>query len=38
MLLLMCRTILEERLLRRDLPGYEQYVRKTRWRIIPGIW
>jgi protein-S-isoprenylcysteine O-methyltransferase Ste14 len=38
MLLLMVRTVLEERLLRRDLPGYQQYVNKTRWRIVPGIW
>jgi len=37
-LLLMARTILEERLLRRDLPGYEEYMSKTRWKIIPGIW
>lgn len=37
-LLLMARTVLEERLLRRDLPGYEEYMSKTRWRIIPGIW
>ena len=36
--LLMARTVLEERLLRRDLPGYEEYMSKTRWRIIPGIW
>jgi protein-S-isoprenylcysteine O-methyltransferase Ste14 len=38
LLLLMVRTVLEERLLRRDLPGYEQYMNQTRWRIIPGIW
>ena len=37
-LLLMARTVLEERLLRRDLPGYEEYVGQTRWRIVPGIW
>jgi protein-S-isoprenylcysteine O-methyltransferase Ste14 len=38
MLLLMVRTVLEERLLRRDLSGYEEYMRQTRWRVIPGIW
>ena len=35
-LLLMARTFLEERLLRRDLSGYEEYMSQTRWRIIPG--
>jgi protein-S-isoprenylcysteine O-methyltransferase Ste14 len=38
MLLLMVRTVLEERLLRRDLTGYQQYLNQTRWRIVPGIW
>ncbi|OHB79717.1 MAG: hypothetical protein A2W31_08780 [Planctomycetes bacterium RBG_16_64_10] len=37
-LLLLVRAVLEERLLRRDLPGYEQYMSGTRWRIIPGVW
>jgi protein-S-isoprenylcysteine O-methyltransferase Ste14 len=37
-LLLMVRTVLEERLLRRDLSGYEEYMGQTRWRVIPGIW
>lgn len=37
-LLLAMRTIPEERMLRRELPGYEEYMRKTRYRMIPGIW
>ena len=37
-ILLMVRTTLEERLLRRDLPGYEEYMTQTRWRVFPGIW
>ena len=37
-LLLIARTFLEERLLRRNLPGYEKYMVQTRWRIIPGVW
>ena len=37
-LLLLVRAVIEERLLRRDLPDYEKYVRDTRWRIIPGVW
>jgi protein-S-isoprenylcysteine O-methyltransferase len=27
----------EEELLRRQLPGYEQYARRT-WRLIPYVW
>jgi protein-S-isoprenylcysteine O-methyltransferase Ste14 len=38
MLLLMARTTFEERLLRRELPGYEVYIGQTRWRILPGFW
>lgn len=37
-LLLMIRSVLEERLLRQDLPGYLEYMGETRWRIIPWIW
>ncbi len=37
-LLLMVRTEPEERMLRRELPGYEDYTHKTRWRMLPGIW
>lgn len=32
------RTFLEDRALRRDLPGYEDYARRTRWRLIPNVW
>lgn len=28
----------EEQLLRRDLPGYAEYCRKVRWRLIPFVW
>jgi protein-S-isoprenylcysteine O-methyltransferase Ste14 len=28
----------EERVLIRDLPGYADYCRKVRWRLVPGIW
>ena len=31
-------TLDEERFLRDNLPGYTEYTRKVRWRIIPGIW
>lgn len=32
------RTTLEDRTLRKELPGYEEYAHETRWRLIPGIW
>jgi protein-S-isoprenylcysteine O-methyltransferase Ste14 len=32
------RTALEDRTLRRELPGYEEYARRTRDRLLPGLW
>ncbi len=32
------RTIHEDRTLRRELPGYEDYTRHTPYRLIPGLW
>ena len=32
------RTILEDRSLRRDLPGYADYAERTRHRLVPGVW
>lgn len=37
-LLLVMRIINEEEVLVRELPGYEDYRRKVRWRLIPGVW
>jgi len=37
-MLLVVRTGLEDRALRRELPGYEEFTRVTRWRLAPGIW
>jgi protein-S-isoprenylcysteine O-methyltransferase Ste14 len=37
-ILLLWRTALEERALRRELPGYEEYTAVTRYRLMPGIW
>jgi protein-S-isoprenylcysteine O-methyltransferase Ste14 len=28
----------EEEILRRDLAGYADYCRQTRYRLIPGVW
>ena len=38
MVLMIVRTALEDRMLRRELPGYEQYARRTRYRRLPGVW
>lgn len=35
---LFIRTALEDRTLRRELPGYEEYAQRTRYRLIPGVW
>jgi protein-S-isoprenylcysteine O-methyltransferase Ste14 len=32
------RVLAEERLLRRELRGYEAYVRTVRWRLVPRVW
>ena len=32
------RAMLEERLLRRDLPGYARYTTRVRYRLVPGVW
>jgi protein-S-isoprenylcysteine O-methyltransferase Ste14 len=32
------RTLGEEEMLRAELPGYEDYARRVRWRCAPGIW
>ena len=32
------RLLDEERVLKRDLPGYENYCRQVRWRLVPGVW
>jgi protein-S-isoprenylcysteine O-methyltransferase Ste14 len=36
--LLMLRIVLEERLLRRELPGYSEYMERVRYRMLPGVW
>ena len=32
------RILGEEEILKRDLPGYAEYLHKVRWRLIPYIW
>ena len=36
--LMVVRTVLEERTLRAGLPGYTEYAQKVRYRLVPGIW
>ena len=35
---LMARIAIEERFLRRELRGYEDYTRRVRYRLVPGVW
>jgi protein-S-isoprenylcysteine O-methyltransferase Ste14 len=37
-LLLVVRTVLEDRTLRHKLPGYVEYTQQVRYRLVPGIW
>jgi protein-S-isoprenylcysteine O-methyltransferase Ste14 len=37
-LLLILRTFLEDRTLQAELPGYAEYARKVRFRLLPGLW
>jgi protein-S-isoprenylcysteine O-methyltransferase Ste14 len=32
------RTVLEDRTLQNELPGYKQYAERVRYRLIPGVW
>jgi protein-S-isoprenylcysteine O-methyltransferase Ste14 len=36
--LIFLRTRLEDRFLQESLPGYRNYARKVRYRLLPGIW
>lgn len=36
--LMVARTAFEDRKLRRELPGYDDYARSTRFRLLPGVW
>ena len=35
---LVLRLLNEEKMLRRELPGYAEYCRRTPWRLIPSVW
>jgi len=36
--LMIWRTFREDRTLRQELPGYEEFTRLTRYRLVPGVW
>jgi protein-S-isoprenylcysteine O-methyltransferase Ste14 len=36
--LIIVRTALEDRFLQAELPGYQDYTRDVRHRLVPGIW
>jgi protein-S-isoprenylcysteine O-methyltransferase Ste14 len=36
--LLVLRTSLEDRVLQDELPGYRDYARRVRYRLIPAVW
>jgi len=36
--LLMIRTFIEERALRKGLPGYDEYAARVRYRLLPYVW
>jgi len=36
--LMIWRTSREDQTLRQDLPGYEEFTRRTRYRLLPGVW
>lgn len=36
--LMIIRTALEDRTLQAELPGYVEYTRQVRYRLVPGIW
>jgi protein-S-isoprenylcysteine O-methyltransferase Ste14 len=36
--LLVVRILVEENFLKRELPGYAEYMQRVRWRLVPGLW
>jgi len=36
--LFILRTYLEDKTLMKELPGYQEYAKKTRYRLLPGVW
>jgi protein-S-isoprenylcysteine O-methyltransferase Ste14 len=36
--LFLIRTVLEDRMLQEELPGYKEYAQRVRYRLLPGVW
>ena len=36
--LVVVRTVFEDRVLRRELPGYQEYAARVRYRLVPWVW
>jgi protein-S-isoprenylcysteine O-methyltransferase Ste14 len=37
-LLILVRTVLEDRTLLNELEGYREYAQQTCYRLLPGVW
>lgn len=37
-IIMVIRTVLEDKTLQAELPGYQEYAQRTRYRLLPGIW
>lgn len=37
-LMMIIRTVYEDRMLQAELPGYADYAKQVRYRLVPGIW
>lgn len=37
-ILFILRTSLEDKTLHKELPGYQEYAKKVRYKLIPGVW
>lgn len=37
-IIMFIRTALEDKMLQQELPGYSQYAKEVKFRLIPGIW
>ncbi|MBI3153319.1 MAG: isoprenylcysteine carboxylmethyltransferase family protein [Chloroflexi bacterium] len=38
MVVMVIRTALEDKTLQAELPGYQEFAQKTKYRLLPGIW
>jgi protein-S-isoprenylcysteine O-methyltransferase Ste14 len=37
-MILLCRTLLEDKMLREELAGYKEYAAQVKYRLALGIW